>query len=302
MAEEESLADYSQVVDNNQSWRFEAPGWNRVGSDMWAHGGNYVVAGDSASDARFKLRTPTDGDYALYAWWPAREGNSRAARYGVETATGTRWVTVNQTRDGGMWVKLGTYEMNSGDRYVVRVSPEGAGKVIADAVALVRGAASPPPKDLAPAEGGAGGGNVYGASSTTFSERRALIRNGRRHLGTPYRLSPPNPCLALRKEDCSCFTKLAFRPFDVWLPESPIKQYWAKGGNGNHRKWVPKDKLMRGDLVFFKEAGYNRPITHVGMYSGNGYVLHASSYFGKVVEGKMRYLKGYYGARRVTNL
>ena len=79
MAEEESLPDYSQVVDNTQSSRFDAPGWKRGGSDVWAHGGEYVSAGASNSDARFKLRTPTSGDYALYAWWPARKDNSSAA-------------------------------------------------------------------------------------------------------------------------------------------------------------------------------------------------------------------------------
>jgi hypothetical protein len=35
------------------------------------------------------------------------------------------------------------------------------------------------------------------------------------------------------------------------------------------------------------------------MYSGNGYVLHASSYYAEVVESEMRYLKGYAGARRI---
>ena len=37
------------------------------------------------------------------------------------------------------------------------------------------------------------------------------------------------------------------------------------------------------------------------MYSGNGYILHASNYyaFKKVVESKMRYLNGYFGARRL---
>jgi hypothetical protein len=42
MAEEETLPDYSQVVDSTNSRRFEAPGWNRGGSDVWAHGGKYV--------------------------------------------------------------------------------------------------------------------------------------------------------------------------------------------------------------------------------------------------------------------
>src|ERR671914_1879432 len=177
MAEEETLPDYSQVVDSTHSQRFEAPGWKLSGSDVWAHGGEYVSAGASTSDARFKLKTPTSGDYALYAWWPARKGNSSAARFGVETVRGTKWIEANQTSDGGMWVKLGTFEMKAGDRYVVRISPGGgSGEVIADAVALVRGAASPPPDDLAPAEGSAGSGkNVYGASNTN-SERRDIVR------------------------------------------------------------------------------------------------------------------------------
>ena len=298
MAEEESLPDYSQVVDNSHSDRFDAPGWKLGGSDVWAHGGDYASSGASTSDARFKLKTPTDGDYALYAWWPVREGNSSAARFGVETATGTKWVEVNQTRDGGAWVKLGTFQMKAGDRYLVRLSPEGgSGEVIADAVALVRGASSPPPNHLAPAEGGTGE-NVYGALATR-SERRAIIRQGRKHLGTPYRPSPPYPCQAYSKEDCSCFTKLVFRHFGKRLPDNPVKQYL------NHGTRVGgKANLKRGDLVFFKEAGWNRPITHVAMYSGNGYVLHASNYYAykKVVESKMKYLKGYFAARRLQKL
>src|SRR5215217_8447204 len=72
IVDEEALPDYSQVVDSTNSRRFEAPGWNGGGSDVWAHGGKYVSAGSSTSDARFKLKTPTGGDYALYAWWPGR--------------------------------------------------------------------------------------------------------------------------------------------------------------------------------------------------------------------------------------
>lgn len=299
MAEEEKLPDYSQVVDNTHSSRFDAPGWKPGGSDVWAHGGNYVSAGASTSDARFKLRTPTGGDYALYAWWPAREGDSSAARFGVETAMGTKWIEVDQSRDGGMWVKLGTYEMKAGDRYVVRVSPGGgSGEVIADAVALVRGAASPPPDDLAPAEGSAGSGkNVYGASNTasnTNSERRDIVRYGRTHIGTPYYHSPPDACWAYEKEDCSCFTRLVYRYFGTELTDHPKEQLWDR----NHT-WVAQADLKRGDLVFFKENGPYNGITHVAMYSGNGYVLHASSYYAEVVESEMRYLKGYAGARRI---
>jgi cell wall-associated NlpC family hydrolase len=300
MAEEETLPEYSQVVDSTNSLRFEAPGWKRGGSDVWAHGGEYVSAGASSSEARFKLKTPTSGDYALYAWWPVQKGNSRAARFGVETAGGTKWIEVDQVRDGGMWVKLGTYELKAGDRYVVRVSPgAGSGEVIADAVALVRGAASPPPNDLAPAEGSASSGkNVYGASNTTV-ERRDIVRYGRTHIGTPYYHSPPRACWAYEKEDCSCFTKLVYEYFGKELPDNPIEQYWDKD-----RKWVSRANLQRGDLVFFKENGPDNPITHVAMYSGNGYVLHASSYYAyeQVVESKMEDIEGYAGARRIRHV
>jgi NlpC/P60 family len=298
IAEEETLPDYSQVVDSTHPRRFEAPGWKRGGSDVWAHGGEYVSAGASTSEARFKLKTPTSGDYALYAWWPVRKGNSGAARFGVETAWGTKWIEVNQARDGGMWVKLGTYEMKAGDRYVVRVSPgTGSGEVIADAVALVRGAASPPPKDFAPAEGSAASGkNVYGASNTTI-ERRDIVRYGRTHIGTPYYHSPPRACWAYEKEDCSCFTRLVYEQFGKELPDDPTELYWDKD-----RKWVSSADLQRGDLVFFKEEGPEYPITHVAMYSGNGYVLHASAYYQKVVESEMENIEGYFGARRVRNV
>jgi cell wall-associated NlpC family hydrolase len=300
IAEEETLPDYSQVVDSTNSRRFEAPGWNGGGSDVWAHGGEYVSAGSSTSDARFKLKTPTSGDYALYAWWPVRKGNSKAARFGVETAGGTKWIEVNQSRDGGMWIKLGTYEMKAGDRYVVRVSPGGTSDgVIADAVALVRGAASPPPKDLAPAEGSADSGkNVYGASNTTV-ERRDIIRYGRTHIGTPYYHSPPDACWAYEKEDCSCFTKLVYEHFGKELPDDPTEQYWDKD-----RKWVSRANLQRGDLVFFRENGPDNSITHVAMYSGNGYVLHASAYYAyqQVVESKMEDIEGFAGARRVSQV
>ena len=295
VAQEERLSDYSQVVDNANSGRFDAQGWKRGGIDGLAHGGDFVSAGSDtagAGDARFKLKVPTKGDYALYAWWPAREGNAKAARFGVETAGGTRWTEVDQTRDGGYWIPIGTYEMNAGDGYAVRISSRGgSGKVIADAVALVRGVASPPPSS-----GASSGENVYSASSTVH-QRFAVIWFGKKHIGTPYRLSPPAPCIAYAKEDCSCFTKLVFRHFGKRLPDHPAKQYWQK-----NRKWVARADLKLGDLVFFKERGWRGPITHVGLYSGNGFVLHASSYYGKVVNSKMKYVRGYFGARRIRHL
>jgi hypothetical protein len=305
LAEEERLPDYSRVVDDTSDGRFDAPGWKKGATDGLAHGGSYTssaAGGTGALNARFKLRVPTSNDYAIYAWWPSKETNSTATRFGVSTSSGTKWTTVDQTRDGGYWVQIGTYEMRAGDYYAVRVSPgDGSGVAVVDAVALVRGVSSPPPGNLAPADGGpVSAGVTLKTGDVTYSalrlkghvKGRRLIRRGRWHIGTRYRLSPPAPCWAYRKEDCSCFTKLVFRRFKQ-LPDSPVLQfqYGHKVKSGSN--------LRPGDLVFFKERGPDHPITHVGMYSGNGYILHASHYFGEVVNSKMKFIRGYYGARRV---
>jgi cell wall-associated NlpC family hydrolase len=185
----------------------------------------------------------------------------------------------------------------------VRVSPgAGSGRVVADAVALVRGVTSPPPEDLAPADGGqvsAGvtlntGDVTYRASSRDGRVTgRQLIGWGRKHMGTPYSASPPGPCWAREEEDCSCFTHLVMRHFGKSLPDSPVLQFQYG------HKVRSRSHLKRGDLVFWKESGPSSPITHVGMFAGNSIVLHASSYYGEVVESKMKYISGYYGARRI---
>jgi cell wall-associated NlpC family hydrolase len=301
LAEEARLPDYTRVVDDTSGWRFDASGWKEGAPEGLAHGGSYATPDSSSGEARFKLKVPTSNDYAIYAWWPSRRTNSTAARFGVRTSSGIKWTTVDQTRDAGYWVQIGTYDMEAGDYYAVRLSPEdGTGQAVADAVALVRGVATPPPNDLAPDDGGPvsfgtklNGDSTYSASRLSGRVKgRRLIRRGRWHIGTPYRLSPPAPCWAYVKEDCSCFTKIVFRRFKG-IRDSPVIQFQYG------HKVRSRSHLNRGDLVFFKERGYGHPITHVGIYSGNGYILHASSYFGKVVNSKMKYIRNYYGARRI---
>src|SRR3712207_8959851 len=75
----------------------------------------------------------------------------------------------------------------------------------------------------------------------------------------------------------------------------------SEGGQWKYKrgKKVAKSSLRPGDIVFFKEGKRKRGITHVGIYSGNGNLVHASAFFGKVVESKMRYIKGYSGAKRL---
>jgi cell wall-associated NlpC family hydrolase len=117
-----------------------------------------------------------------------------------------------------------------------------------------------------------------------------VVRAAKRYIGTKYRYAT---CSRSRMS-CTCLTKKVFHKFGHKLPMSESGQWKYKRG---HR--VAKSKVRPGDIVFFKEGGRKRGITHVGIYSGRGNLVHASAYFGKVVESKMRYIKGYSGAKRL---
>jgi cell wall-associated NlpC family hydrolase len=290
VAEEERLPDYSQVVDNNTTrGRFSAPHWEEQSGDQGtgvsqvSYGGDYVYTDSDEGAARFKVRIPTSNDYTVYAWWPASSGNSDATRFGISTASGTQWTEVDQTTDGGIWIKLGTYTMEEGERFVqVSADSPSAGNVVADAVAVVRGDVTAPPGEQP------GSGGTYSASSLRNPTRHDVVRVAKKYLGTRYRWGT---CTKARMS-CTCETKKTYRHFGHTLPMTEGGQWKYKPSK---RVWR-KSNLRLGDEVFFKEGGGG--ITHVGIYSGNGNIVHASSYFGKVVESKMRYIRGYYGAKR----
>jgi cell wall-associated NlpC family hydrolase len=117
-----------------------------------------------------------------------------------------------------------------------------------------------------------------------------VVRAAKRYLGTRYGYAT---CSRSRMS-CTCLTKKTWARFGHKLSMSEGGQ-WKYG----RARKVAKSRLRPGDIVFFKEAGPRRGITHVGLYSGRGNLVHASAYFGKVVESKMRYVKGYSGAKRL---
>jgi cell wall-associated NlpC family hydrolase len=296
---------YSQVVDNASSRQFfSARGeWKKSNNRLTRYGKDYryVRPAKDVTPAWFKVRIPTAGFYTVYARWPAAKGNNPETRYQISTASGLKKVKVNQRRDGGVWMRLGAYKMNAGNRYSVQVGgrSKAEGRVVADAVMVVAGTQAAPQagNDGAFSDGRAP--TTHGAFSvggeTTMDGTAVdseVIERARMHLGTSYRHSPPMSCTAYQSEDCSCFTSLVFSEW-VTMPDNPVGQ-WYVGRS------VEKSDLLPGDLVFFKEAGPNRPITHVGIYSGRGNILHASTYWGQVVESPMEYVDGYYGARRLT--
>src|SRR5829696_6748775 len=261
---QEDFPAYSQVVDNSSPGRFIAPGWDTDTSNLGDHGEDYRVAkpSEGGEPARFKVKIPATDVYSVYAWWPAEEANNAAVRFAVRATSGIKRTKVDQRKDGGLWVKLGEYEMESGDRYAVRISSASRkeGRVVADAVAVVRGILSDPPSEGY--EGTTSSGTTRSTPSITRSQGERLVSVARSHIGTRYVHSPPSLCEAHRSEDCSCLTMLVFSEAEMLLADDPIMQ-WSEG------RRVTESDLRLGDLFFSRRGGHDKPITHVGIYSGN---------------------------------
>jgi cell wall-associated NlpC family hydrolase len=87
--------------------------------------------------------------------------------------------------------------------------------------------------------------------------------------------------------DCSGLTSFAYAAAGVSLPHSSRAQ--SQLGHG-----VSRGELQPGDLVYFYS-----PVSHVGLYIGNGMMVHARTY-GQPVAVTSVDMSGYAGARRIT--
>lgn len=72
-----------------------------------------------------------------------------------------------------------------------------------------------------------------------------------------------------RGYDCSGFT------YSLYLNQLNIKLPRSSQSQASFGKKIDKEELAPGDLVFFKTTG--RGISHVGLYIGEGNMIHASS-------------------------
>ena len=303
---------YHQLVDNATAGSFEAPGWHvgRANANTFGEDYAYADPSDAAGPARFTVNIPENDNYAVFARWPGGKEVTRAARFGIDTGSGVRWDKVDQRIDANYWVLIGVYEMEPGQRTIeISRGASGAGRLMADAVMVVGGGLIAPdgqtattadPDALAGDELAAGEDSI--STQDTISTQggrgptgRTVVRTAERHLGTRY---GHERCRIDVEEDCSCHTKLVFKRFGYNLPDSPVKQYKMRIGRNINQK----SDLRAGDLVFNDLNGGgmdNEFRDHVSIYAGNGWIIHASSYFNKVARSELQYLDGFKGGKRL---
>ncbi len=311
-----SVADdpYTQIVDDATRGRFSARGWKRQKVKGGFRGGVSKAERGRASNARFKVKVPETGYYTLYARWPSKASNTAAARVGVDTPGGVRWEEVDQTSGSPTWMRVGAFEMSRGDRYSVLLDPGKGGATVADAVMISKNVlvgknaqmvSVGGPQALSGGEAAPGGAQATGQATgqPTVSGKGvmggAIVDTARRHLGRPYDYAHA-PCQrAMPREDCSCLTRNVFLAQGLPLADSPVYQWNTDRG----LQFRGKSLMQPGDLVFHdltKDGDLgDHYADHVSIYSGNGNIIHASSYFGEVVESKERYLKNFWGAKRL---
>lgn len=126
-----------------------------------------------------------------------------------------------------------------------------------------------------------------------------ILRDARGFMGVPYEFGArPGQT---RTFDCSSFTQYLYRQQGISLPR--VSRHQAQRGT-----YVPVSELRKGDLLFFYWPGRfasNRIVGHVGIYAGNGYMIHSAPVprNGVQIENlkspNSRYRPLYLGAKRV---
>lgn len=132
--------------------------------------------------------------------------------------------------------------------------------------------------------GGSTGGSIN--SGSTSSKIEKVIKTGYKYLGTPYEYGSNRN--TTKTFDCSDFVRHVYKEaLGITLPSDSRKQGTYIKSNSTAKKSI--SSLKRGDLMFFgkyrgsKASDYKNVnksterITHVGIYLGNGKILHTYS-------------------------
>lgn len=118
--------------------------------------------------------------------------------------------------------------------------------------------------------------------------RDELVKSAEKYIGVPYKWGGTGT----GGIDCSGLTQAVYNLNGLSIPRNSGAQY-SKGVS------VSKNKLQKGDLVFFATSGGGK-VSHVGVYVGGGRFIHAPSKGKKVCVEQLStpyFLKTYVGAR-----
>lgn len=131
---------------------------------------------------------------------------------------------------------------------------------------------------------------TIGYEDEVLTEKAALvIKEAEKYLGIPYVYGGSTPA----GFDCSGFAQYVYRQLGYSIMRVAHDQFINSG------KPVERANLQPGDLVFFGTDGY---AGHVGIYAGNGQMIHAPSTGKNIMYTSIEtnyYVTRYLGAKRI---
>lgn len=122
---------------------------------------------------------------------------------------------------------------------------------------------------------------------------KSLVKEATAWLGTPYKYGGNTRSGV----DCSGFVYHVFRnSLDINLPRNSGKQH-------DYCRKISKKDLSTGDLVFFATTRGSKKVSHVGLYVGDGKMIHASTSRGVVCQNLSDdyYTRTFVGAGRIDS-
>lgn len=104
-------------------------------------------------------------------------------------------------------------------------------------------------------------------------QSHALLAEAKQWIGTPYKYGGEDK----NGVDCSGLVLKVYKSaLDIKLPRNSAEQ-------SSYCSPLGKDKLMPGDLLFFATSGSRSKVSHVGIYVGDGKMIHSSASKGVIV-------------------
>ncbi|HEX2073823.1 MAG TPA: NlpC/P60 family protein [Geodermatophilus sp.] len=152
-------------------------------------------------------------------------------------------------------------------------------------VALIAGAGvalTPLPAQANTADPAAAAAVAPLAAAAPNQAAQIAVETALAQVGDPYKWGGSGP----NAFDCSGLTSFAYKAAGKAIPRTSR----AQAGFGTP---VSKANLQPGDLVFFYS-----PVSHVGLYIGNGKMVHSSTYGQPVKVTNIDSMPGYNSARR----
>jgi hypothetical protein len=125
------------IIDNNMKGFTSFTGdWNE---EETVHTGRYEMNFRSNAKGRtgafeYKPYLFKTGQYNVYFWYPSAKNYESQVNVNIHHKNGVDKIVINQQKDGGKWMKVGTYSFEQGQKLAVVINGEQGKYVIADAV------------------------------------------------------------------------------------------------------------------------------------------------------------------------